>query len=330
MWNASSDASLYHVQISSVSNFSTLLFSVYVSEANYTPASDLPEGKIYWRVSAKDLAGNEGLYSTSDDFTIDITPPGAVNVTTAKGAMESITINWDTFNDVAGDFHSFNIYRSDSAITNVTELTPMNQSIVDNMVTSYVDTTGVFGKTYYYAVTAVDTTGNEYKPVTPLGPVMMFQTLGVSIDRTDWQLLNKDAGSEHISDSSSKVMVTNSGDGPQNYNLKITNQGNWTSSSNKNGAGIDTFVLSALFGADGDTGIDTTYFNEVASDDVVLSDSADVATSARFGSSRLSQSGVSVSSGGTRSLWFDLKAPLKDTTKGATHSIEVAINAEAS
>ncbi|MDD3906380.1 MAG: DUF1573 domain-containing protein [Candidatus Omnitrophica bacterium] len=329
-WNASIGASLYHVQIASASDFSTLLFDGYASDTNYTSVSNLPEGRIWWHVSAKDLTGNESLYSSADSFTIDVTPPGTVNVTTAKGAMENITITWDIFNDTGGDFHNFNIYRSDSVMTNVTGMAPISQSIVNKTVTSYVDTTGVFGKSYYYAVTAVDTTGNEYKKVTSVGPVYMFQALGISIDHADWQLLNKEAGSEHISDSSSKIIITNSGDGPQSYDLKITSQGSWASASDKDGVGIDIFVLSAIFAGSSETGIDATYFNEVGSDDVILSNSADVATSLRFGSSRLAQNGVSVSAGGTRSLWFDLKAPSKDTTKGATHSIEVTINAEAS
>lgn len=157
----------------------------------------------------------------------------------------------------------------------------------------------------------------------------IFQTLSLNIDHTDWQLLNILAGSEQITDSANRVKVTNYGDGSQTYSLKITNGGGWTNSPDKNGADIDTFVLSALFAGDTQTSINPAYFNEIGNDDVVLLNTADKATSARFGST-LSQNGVSVPVGAVRSLWFDLKAPSKDTTKGALHFIQVTISAEAS
>ncbi len=454
-WNPSIGASLYHVQIAGTSDFSTLLFNGYVSETTYTSVSDLPEGKIWWRVSTKDLAGNESQYSSPGNFTIDITPPGAIHITSTKGGLENIKITWDMFNDVGGDFHNFNIYRSESVITNVSGMTPINQSITDKTIVSSIDTTAVSGKTYYYVVTAVDTAGNEYKQVTSFGPATIdrvptldwagdtgyessglsplsgsgttvftfkikytdldddiptihkvyidmngdgnysafdmtttgtdyasgviytytttipysqtsqnhsyyfvfsdelqsatanitqglsqataihkpdvFQTLSLTIDHALWQLLNIAAGSEQLTDASNKIRVTNNGDGLQTYSLNITDQGGWTASADKNGADVNTFVLSAIFTGDTDVGIDATYFNEIGNDDVVLASSTDRASSTRFGSTRLSQNGISVPIGAVRSLWLDLKAPSKDTTtKGATHSVGVTINAEAS
>ena len=157
----------------------------------------------------------------------------------------------------------------------------------------------------------------------------VFQTLSLNIDHTNWQLLNILAGSEQITDSANKVRLTNDGDGVQAYSLKITSGGGWTNSPDKNGADIDTFVLSALFAGDTQSSVTTAYFNEIGNDDVVLSNTADKATSARFGSALLSHNGVSVPVGAVRSLWFDLKAPSKDTTKGATHFVGVTIDAEA-
>lgn len=454
-WNPSIGASLYHVQITGTSDFSTILFDGYVPGTSYTPVSNLPEGKTWWRVSAKDLTGNESPYSSPSSFTIDITPPGAMHITSAKGGLGNIKITWDAFNDISGDFHNFNIYRAESAITNVSEMTPINQSITDKTVTSFIDTTAVSGKTYYYAVTATDTAGNEYKQVTSFGPATVdraptldwfgdagyesgglsplsgsgttvftfkikytdldgdvptihkvyidingdgnysafdmtttgtdyvsgviysytttiqysqtsqshsyyfvfsdglqsatanitqaisqataihkpdvFQTLSLTIDHAVWQLLNIAAGSEQFTNASNKIRVTNNGDGSQTYSLSITDQGGWTASADKNGADVNTFALSVIFAGDTDAGIDSTYFNEIGNDDVVLTSSTDRASSTRFGSTRLSQNGVSVPVGSVRSLWLDLKAPTKDTTtKGATHSVGVTINAEAS
>ena len=158
----------------------------------------------------------------------------------------------------------------------------------------------------------------------------VFQTLSLTIDHTIWQLLNIAAGSEQLTDASNKIMVTNNGDGPQTYSLNITDQGGWTASADKNGVGINTFVLSAIFTGDTDIGINSAYFNEIGNDDVVLAGSADRATSVRFGSSRLLQNGVSVPAGIARGLWLDLKAPSRDTTQSVIHSVGVTINAEAS
>ena len=158
----------------------------------------------------------------------------------------------------------------------------------------------------------------------------VFQTLSLAIDHANWQLLNISAVSEQITDSTNKVKVTNDGDGTQTYSLQITNGGGWTSSANQNGADVNTFVLSAIFAGDSQSSVTSASFNETANDDVILSNSADRATSVRFGSTLLSQNGTSVPFGTVRTLWFDLKSPTKDTTNGMVHSIGITINAEAS
>jgi len=159
--------------------------------------------------------------------------------------------------------------------------------------------------------------------------LVLSQTLGLSIDRTDWQLLNIAASSAHITDNATKITVTNIGNGLETYSLQITNEGgNWLSSSDKNGADLNTYVLSALFTEDSISAIDSTYVNELANDDVILAGSSSRGSAARFGSTRTFQNGSSVSSGEARKLWLEFKAPTQDTTRGAAHSIEVTITAE--
>ncbi|MCG8462306.1 MAG: hypothetical protein MI919_38975, partial [Holophagales bacterium] len=59
----------------------SLLHDVVVSGFDWTVTSDLPEGRIFWRVAAIDLAGNQGPYSTIDDFVVDVTPPAVPTLT---------------------------------------------------------------------------------------------------------------------------------------------------------------------------------------------------------------------------------------------------------
>ncbi|MBI3601502.1 MAG: choice-of-anchor D domain-containing protein [Candidatus Omnitrophica bacterium] len=172
-WNSVANANLYHVQISTVSNFSSLLVDSFVPTTSYTPTTNLPQGVIYWRVSAKDLAGNEGVFSNTSNFTINITPPLPVQLASLDGGFLNIKVNWNAFNDTYNDFSHFNIYRSSSAITNVSGMVPMDQSITNKLTTQFVDSTAVSGQSYYYTVTATDTAGNEYKLVTSLGPVSL-------------------------------------------------------------------------------------------------------------------------------------------------------------
>ena len=157
----------------------------------------------------------------------------------------------------------------------------------------------------------------------------IFQSLSLTIDRNSWQLQAIPPGSRYLMDNSNKIKVTNSGDGPETYSLRITNQGNgWSASSSKDGADVNKFVLSALFSAVSETSIDSSYFNETGSDDVVPSNPAGKAGGASFGSGRLSAGGFSIPAGVERNLWFEFKAPIKDTMR-LTQPIEVTINVEA-
>ena len=172
-WNSVSGANLYHLQVSTLNDFSTLLVDKLVSNAQWTIESNLPEGAIWWRVSAKDLAGNEGAFSIPDSFTIDITPPEPVSIISADSDFVKITVRWNQFMNAAGDFDHFNIYRENSLITNVSGLVPLDPSIRDSSTTTYIDNTAQPNTAYFYAVTSVDRAGNENKNVASFGPASL-------------------------------------------------------------------------------------------------------------------------------------------------------------
>jgi predicted amidohydrolase len=108
------------------------------------------------------LGGNEGIsdsnmyivlvkVSTSDD----ITPPAAPRGLTASAGDGQVTLNWTASSEP--DLAKYNIYRSTTA--GDTGVTPIAN--VAKPGTSYVDTGLTNGITYYYTVTAVDTSNNE-------------------------------------------------------------------------------------------------------------------------------------------------------------------------
>lgn len=57
---------------------------------------------------------------------VDTTPPPAINNLTAAGGTDGkVTLNWDK--STAVDFHHYNMYISQSMITDVTGMTPNDQ-----------------------------------------------------------------------------------------------------------------------------------------------------------------------------------------------------------
>ncbi|MDD5174140.1 MAG: S8 family serine peptidase [Candidatus Omnitrophica bacterium] len=157
----------------------------------------------------------------------------------------------------------------------------------------------------------------------------IFQSLSLAIDRANWQLPGIPAGSEHVTDNSNKIIVTNNGDGPETYSLRIVSEGNgWSASASGDGVDINKYVLSAVFSATTETSIDSSYFNETASEDVISAAGIIRASQTLFGSTRFSAGGFSVPVGADRNLWLEFKAPIKDTAH-AIQAISLIINAEA-
>lgn len=64
------DVCEYTMQISSVPAMIPLILSPSVAGTNFTPATPLPDGDVYWRVKARDCAGNWGKWSTTGHFTL--------------------------------------------------------------------------------------------------------------------------------------------------------------------------------------------------------------------------------------------------------------------
>ncbi len=78
-WGSVLYGNFYQIQIANVSNFYSMFDDVEgpMFGGTYTPSVDMPEGKYWWRVRAKNSLGTYGPWSASRSILIDITGPVA-------------------------------------------------------------------------------------------------------------------------------------------------------------------------------------------------------------------------------------------------------------
>jgi hypothetical protein len=117
-------------------------------------------GTITYYISAQDATPNTARDPTTGTYSITVADkddPGPIpDLSATAVAGGNVELAWSSVTDNIGVV-SYNIYRGSSEITNVTGL----KHIATTSGTTYTDTSGTEGTTYYYAVTAVDAVGNE-------------------------------------------------------------------------------------------------------------------------------------------------------------------------
>ncbi|MEM2251342.1 MAG: Ig-like domain-containing protein [Candidatus Hadarchaeales archaeon] len=161
VWSAVSDNSLpikYYISFSDVSNFSHENYGTWTENTSMT-ANNVPDGLWYWRVKAKDNAGNEGPWSAIWCVRVDTVPPAApilVSPTNGENTSDNTPrLTWQVpFENslplsfqvqVATDNGFSNIVRTSAWVfDNYWEVSP---ALPDNV--------------YYWRVKARDNAGNE-------------------------------------------------------------------------------------------------------------------------------------------------------------------------
>lgn len=98
--------------------------------------------------------------------TAVLPPPGGQ---AAAIRNHGVHLKWNAIPDAAGVFDHYNVYRSSSAFTDVTGMTPI-ATVAPRTTTQYLDTSAANGSSYYYAVTTATAGGGERKQVASMGP----------------------------------------------------------------------------------------------------------------------------------------------------------------
>jgi RHS repeat-associated protein len=153
------------------------------------PVTIAPGGSLQVAVSftpTDGVSSSANLSVTSDDPAapvqlVALTGSGARKVVNLHATPQSdgIFLTWDTFVPGAQSFAHFAIYRSTTPIPgDVTGLAPFDLSLTSAAANSFKDSLATPGTSYYYAVTAVYTNGDENKSVDPAGPVAYFTSFG--------------------------------------------------------------------------------------------------------------------------------------------------------
>jgi hypothetical protein len=119
---------------------------------SYTPTSDLSEGSHSVKVEVSDYNGNRG--SKSWTFTVDKSAPGSPTNLEATVVGSAATLSWTKVSGAT----KYNVYRSGTKILSVSGLSARS-TVTTN---SYSDQSA--SGNWYYAVTALDSTGNEGAP----------------------------------------------------------------------------------------------------------------------------------------------------------------------
>ncbi len=107
----SQEARQYHLQVSTVLDFASILDDVTVDQITYTPFSKTyPEGPLYWRVQAIDGSGNQ--LTLSPVRQVNKTSPAVVLSAPANGATVAglPTLSWTPTNYVAS--YNLEIYKN--------------------------------------------------------------------------------------------------------------------------------------------------------------------------------------------------------------------------
>ncbi|MCX5711992.1 MAG: choice-of-anchor D domain-containing protein [Candidatus Omnitrophica bacterium] len=154
-WQKAGGATKYHLQVSADLNFTSFILNESgISNLFYALASDLPEGKIYWRVSSLDDSGNESSFSETDDFTVQTTAPGIpvlIDYVPNPTKEQKPTLSWKAV-DGAASYHI--------QINNAPDFT---NPLIDKTATlvSYTPENNLPEGTIFWRVSSKDAPGNE-------------------------------------------------------------------------------------------------------------------------------------------------------------------------
>jgi hypothetical protein len=127
----------------------------FLTSSNYTDNNVDGYVTYYYFVTAVDTSNNESNDSNVVSATpTDTTPPSLPMGLTASAGDQTVSLNWNDNSEP--DMNGYNVYRS---LTSGSGYVKINPSLLSN--SEFFDNSVTNGMTYYYVVTAVDTSSNE-------------------------------------------------------------------------------------------------------------------------------------------------------------------------
>jgi hypothetical protein len=157
-WNDNNESDLrgYNVYRSTTSGSGYgKLNSSTLTSSNYTDNNVDGYVTYYYVVTALDASINESNDSSEVSAApTDTTPPSVPTGLTAAAGNQTVSLNWN--NNGESDINGYNVYRSTTSGGGYVRI---NGSLLSS--SDYIDNTVTNETTYYYVVTAVDTSSNE-------------------------------------------------------------------------------------------------------------------------------------------------------------------------
>jgi len=240
-WNDNNEADLggYNVYRSTTQGDDySQINSTLLSDSNYTDDTVIADTNYYYVVTAVDIFSHESGYSNEESVTtFDITPPAAPTGLTTSAGNEMVLLFWN--DNTEDDVNGYDVYRS---TTSGSEYSRQNVSLLSNP--EYTDNSVINGVTYYYVVTAVDTSSNESEysnqaSATPALPII-YNFVGVTGPNTNYNAYACDVDVfpfyDNAANRNSMVEATDS----QYVNISADDAAEWAISAP--GVGDETFI----------------------------------------------------------------------------------------
>jgi hypothetical protein len=211
------------------------------SAATFSAEATLKPGDNTIRVEAVDAVGNTGVATVTVKLDIQApttAPTKLAGIVNPTGNAIRLTYEADK------NASTYNVYRSNTEITQIGKLSPIATGIADTELT---DSNIIPGLTFYYAVTSVSSAGKEGTVVSNSPNVTLVTNLGGVAALSDGTSVNFGPGVlfKNSALSASATIEVLSDSSLADLPLALANSGRSIKVTGQSGASVETFNRSA-------------------------------------------------------------------------------------